>query len=121
MMDTLNTRKIGNNAETLACDYLQKNGLQLVDRNFFCSLGEIDLIMRDGEYLVFVEVRSRGKNDGNVFESVDQCKQTKIIKAATFYLQKKRLFDRVDCRFDVIGIHDGHIEWLKDAFSADYY
>jgi putative endonuclease len=120
-MEVLNTKKIGNIAEDQACDYLQKHGLILITRNFRCALGEIDLIMRDQEDIVFIEVRSQHKNFSDAFESVDHHKQTKLVKAATFYLQKEKLFDKINCRFDVIGIHNNNLEWIKDAFFIDHF
>ena len=121
MMDTHNTKKTGKAAEKKACEHLQANGLILVESNFFCSLGEIDLIMRDGEDLVFVEVRSRHRHIDDALESVDLYKQNKLVKVATFYLQKKQLYDKINCRFDIIAINDSKIEWIRDAFYADNF
>lgn len=124
-MVNLNTRKFGSVAEDLACNYLQANGLLLVERNFYCRLGEIDLIMRDRDDIVFVEVRSRkhhlADSDLNPIDSIDLYKQKKIVNSATFFLQKKRWLDKVNCRFDVIGIHNSQLEWIKNAFYADNF
>ncbi|MCB1770374.1 MAG: YraN family protein, partial [Candidatus Competibacteraceae bacterium] len=79
-------------AEDLALGYLQEQGLALVTRNFRCRTGELDLIMRDGEYLVFVEVRSRRyARYGTPAESVTRTKQQKLLRAAAFYLQRQHL------------------------------
>jgi putative endonuclease len=125
MKATLNTRTKGYQAEEYACLYLQKQGLQLVTKNYHCHYGEVDLIMRDGDEYVFVEVRSKQNNFyGDAAESITPSKQKKIIATAINYLQKQRLLDTVNTRFDIIGIHfstPGYIEWLKDAFSADYF
>lgn len=113
------TQQAGLAAENAACDYLQKQGLHLVTRNYRCRMGEIDLIMRDDTDLIFVEVRYR-KNDshGGGLQSVNSSKQTKLIRAASFYLQQKRLMDNTACRFDVVAINaSASIEWIKNAFQ----
>lgn len=112
----------GEQAEQHACDYLRKHGLQLIMQNFRCARGEIDLIMRDGDDIVFVEVRMRNHPDyGNAVESVTKNKQRKIIHTAVFFLQTKNWLDKVNCRFDIIAICHNHLEWIKDAFIADIY
>lgn len=111
----------GKKAEQLAEKYLQNKGLKSIERNYYSKMGEIDLIMKDKDELVFVEVRSRKSRDyGGSLASITQQKQHKIIKTAYLYLQKKRLFDKYPFRFDVVGI-DGQppeIQWLKNAFFA---
>lgn len=113
--------RIGKKAEKLAEKHLQKNGLKLIERNFYSRMGEIDLIMQDGEVLVFVEVRSRkSRTYGGSLASITVQKQQKIIKTAYNYLQKKQLFDKHPFRFDVVGIdgESSQIQWLKHAFYA---
>jgi putative endonuclease len=112
----------GANAEQQACEYLIKQGLQLITRNYDCKLGEIDLIMQDNQHLVFVEVRCRADvRFGTTLESVHQNKQRKIIRTALFYLQQQKLMDKVYCRFDVVGIEeDNKLTWVKDAFQVNY-
>ena len=110
----------GARAEDLALDYLQAQGLTLVARNFRCRTGELDLIMRDGEQLVFVEVRSRRYSSYGVpAESVTRTKQQKLLRAAAFYLQRQRL--DLPCRFDVVAIlqpgGESQIDWIRDAFQ----
>ncbi len=111
--------KKGKQAEKSAEKFLRKQGLELIDRNCFSRMGEIDLIMKDKDELVFVEVRSRVSQDyGGALASITQQKQQKIIKTAYNYLQKKKLFDKHPFRFDVVAI-DGNpprIQWLKHAF-----
>jgi putative endonuclease len=109
-------------AEDLALRYLEAQGLTLVMRNFRCRTGELDLIMRDGGSLVFVEVRSRRYiRYGTPAESVTRAKQQKLLRAATFYLQRQRL--DLPCRFDVVAIlrpgGEPHIEWIRDAFQLN--
>ena len=113
---------LGTAAEDLALHYLEAQGLTLVMRNFRCRTGELDLIMRDGGSLVFVEVRSRRYiRYGTPAESVTRAKQQKLLRAAAFYLQRQRL--DLPCRFDVVAIlHPGgesHIEWIRDAFQLN--
>lgn len=118
-MDTLN---IGQKAEQEAATFLEKKGLILLVRNYHCLFGEIDLIMRDHDDIVFVEVRKRSNPYyATPEESVDITKQRKLIKTALHYLQKQRWFDKVQCRFDVVGISKNQIEWIQDAFSAENF
>jgi putative endonuclease len=93
---------IGEAKETLACGHLQAQGLRLIERNYRCRLGEIDLIMQDGACLVFVEVRyRRGDGYGSALESVTAVKRRRILSTAQHYLQQHPT--RQDCRFDEIG------------------
>jgi putative endonuclease len=107
-------------AEDQARRYLEMRGLTLVTRNFRCRAGELDLIMRDGEQLVFVEVRSRRHSRfGTPAESVTRTKQQRLLRAAALYLQRQRL--DLPCRFDVVAILraevEPQIEWIRDAFQ----
>ena len=112
----------GKNAELLAQRYLEKIGLQPRENNYRCRRGEIDLIMYDGDILVFVEVRYR-KSElfGSACESVTSSKQRKLLAAANLYLQQHDVYS--PCRFDIVGITgdngDYRIAWLKDAFQSD--
>lgn len=110
----------GNAAEDVALRYLETRGLHLVTRNFRCRGGELDLILRDNEYLVFVEVRSRRSSQfGTPAESVTRTKQQRLLRAAAFYLQRQNL--DLPCRFDVVAIlqteTEPQIEWIQDAFQ----
>jgi putative endonuclease len=119
-MAILNKKEIGEQKERLAIEYLQTHGLQFVAKNYHCPFGEIDLIMADKDEIVFVEVRSRKNNAyGSAIESVDHFKQRKLLKSATYYLQKKELLDNINCRFDVIGFSNNRLHWIKDAFSYE--
>ncbi|MCX7552653.1 YraN family protein [Marinicella sp. S1101] len=111
----------GQQAETFAAQYLQRQGLKLLDQNYNTKLGEIDLIMRDGQCLVFIEVKFRARSDwAHAAETVTLSKQQKIIRTAQLYLQNKQLSDRVYCRFDVVAIdneiNEENLNWLKNAF-----
>jgi len=112
--------KTGVIAETLAAQYLQKQGLILLQQNYRCRLGEIDLILQDGETLVFVEVRLRtNPRFGGAAASIDLRKQKKIQHTADHFLST---LTRVPpCRFDAIlmqSTEPGKIEWIKNAFSV---
>ena len=95
----------------------------LVTRNYRCRRGEIDLVMRDAETLVFVEVRRRSSRAfGGALDSVDARKRARLVAAAEHFLMTKRIGDDRPCRFDVVAI-DGPfsraaIEWVSDAFDA---
>ena len=112
----------GTYAELLARKYLEKNGLKLLEQNYQCKAGEIDLIMRHGSELVFVEVRYRQKDAfGQAAESVVISKQRKIIRTAEHYLLSR--YTRYPaCRFDVISITGqaarDNIQWIPDAFQS---
>ena len=113
----------GEQAETAAIKKLQDNGLTLIERNFYVhQIGEIDAIMQEDDYLVFVEVRFRGsKNLVTPAETVNHTKQQKIIKTALYYLQTHNL-NHCNCRFDVVCATSEYdllkLEWIKNAFSA---
>lgn len=106
----------GERAEDKALDYLSKQGLKPVCRNFRCKHGELDLIMTDQNALVFVEVRFRSSDKfGSALESVTHKKQQRIIAAAQTYLSRQQSDGPV--RFDVVALSgDGSIQWVKNAF-----
>jgi putative endonuclease len=107
----------GQIGEDDALAHLQQQGLVLVERNFRCKGGEIDLVMQDKHALVFVEVRKRAdKNHGGAAASVTAGKQKRLIIAAQIYLQRYKMPPA--CRFDVIAIDGTEITWLKNAFDA---
>jgi putative endonuclease len=107
----------GLEAEALAFDYLCRQGLIEVERNYRCRFGEIDLIMRDGSTLVFVEVRMRASSAfGGASESIDARKQRKLLSAARHYIGSKGTIP--DCRFDAVLLNgDSRIEWIRNAFG----
>lgn len=112
-----NKRAIGAKKETMAIDYLTGQNVQILDRNYYFPGGELDIIGKDGEYLVFIEVKYR-KNDcfGFAAEAVTAPKQKKIRLGAGKYLYAKHLPQDTACRFDVIAIQGETIEWIKNAF-----
>lgn len=114
----MKTSQQGQLAEDQACQFLEKKGLSLVEKNYRCRTGEIDLIMQDQDALVFVEVRYRAKSDyGSALDSVDHNKIQKLISAANHYVAKHQP-DR-PMRFDVIGF-DASLKpkWISNAFQA---
>ncbi len=117
-------RKKGAYAEDQAYQFLIKKGLSLMKRNYFCKSGEIDLIMKDKNYIVFVEVRYRKDNAfGQAAISIGYQKQQRLIKTAQHYLLCTHQYDKFPCRFDALllslSIESPQIEWVKDAFSLN--
>lgn len=107
----------GNAAEQLAATFLQQKGLTLVEKNFRCPHGEIDLVMRDGKTLVFIEVRMRSNaNFGGAAMSITPSKQLKLKRSAERYLQ---IHGDTACRFDAVlmrTINTNAVEWIQNAF-----
>ena len=111
----------GKQAEQLACRHLQQQGLQLLEANYRCRLGEVDLIMSDHDTLVFVEVKYRSHSShGHAAEFVDSKKQQRIIRSAQHYLQQHPHYADRPCRFDVVSISgtENRLQWLANAFHA---
>src|SRR5215813_7945273 len=103
--------------EEEALRFLRREGLRLEERNYTCRLGEIDLVMRDGATLVFVEVRMRRNHSfGAAAESITPRKRARLLAAARHYLAGRRAMPM--CRFDAVLINNkGTPEWIKDAFG----
>jgi putative endonuclease len=123
-MDIYKPHQIGQDAELEACAYLQKMGFILIEQNYSCKQGEIDLIMQDQDHIVFVEVRVRHNDElGNALESITRSKINKLIRAATHFLQSEKCLYKVTSRFDVIAIQPVkgvmQLEWIKNAFTVD--
>lgn len=107
----------GQAGEDLALVFLQRRGLVLLERNFRCKGGEIDLVMREENMLVFVEVRKRAdRRHGGAAASITPRKQARLILAAQVFLQRYGTCPA--CRFDVIAIDGDSLDWLKDAIQA---
>lgn len=119
-----NTKTTGDQAEKLTVKYLIKAGLKLVEQNARSAYGEIDIIMRDDQEWVFVEVRyRRSQHYGGGLESVSYHKQRKLIKTAQHYIQSHHNSHFDSCRFDVVELsgelNAANINWIQDAFRAD--
>lgn len=117
-------RVLGEHVEQAALEYLSEAGLRLLDRNAHARGGEIDLVMGDGDGVVFVEVRYRGRNDyGGGAASVDAGKRRRVVHAAMAWLQRHPALQDAPCRFDVVdasGPADAPmLAWIRDAFRAD--
>jgi putative endonuclease len=110
---------VGAEKEDLARTYLERRGLHGVTSNYRCRLGEIDLVMRDADVLVFVEVRFRASDlFGTPAETVGPRKQRRLVAAAGHFLQRHRL--NLPCRFDVVAIGAGdRVDWIQDAFHVE--
>ena len=111
----------GQQVEQFVAKYLQQQGLRWLQSNYTTKAGEIDLIMRDEQALVFVEVKYRQQSNwAQAAETVTQAKQRRIIMAAKQYMQHKKVYDRVSCRFDVVAVDDSSqqlkVNWIKHAF-----
>ena len=117
-------RLSGDEAENLAYRNLRRAGLDPVTRNYHCRHVEIDLIMLDGDCLVFIEVRYRGGGSlVDAVTTVDARKQRKLVQTANVYLSKHPRFQHHSCRFDVVGVDrrangDVDIRWIRDAFRT---
>lgn len=115
------TQKLGLKGERIALNFLLERNLIFITKNYFTPFGEIDLIMQDDKTLVFIEVRYRQfMQYARSRESIDLYKQKKIIRSASFYLQKNPTWK--PCRFDVVAIQTTafykEIDWIKDAFQV---
>jgi putative endonuclease len=110
------TIAMGARSEEAAVEFLEGRGYEIVERNFKTKLGELDIVARDGDALVFVEVRSRTSDHfGNAVESVNASKRRRVSRMALLYLTWRRpVFSA--CRFDVLGITGDRIDHIKDAW-----
>lgn len=111
-------RRRGEQAEALAADFLRGEGLRIAGRNYRCRFGEIDLIARDGDTLVFVEVRSRSDAAfGGAAASINPAKREKLLKAARHYLAG--ISPAPPCRFDAVLLtgEPPRLEWIRNAIE----
>lgn len=115
----LTSKQTGDAWESAARDWLQSKGLHFIAANVHERGGEIDLIMREGNTIVFVEVRyRRSAQFGGAAASVIRSKQHKLLQTARLWLARHNgSFDTVDCRFDVLAFTGNDVEWFKDAFN----
>ncbi|RLE08726.1 YraN family protein [Candidatus Aerophobetes bacterium] len=118
--------KLGRRGEAIAVSFLKKQGYKIIERNYRSKLGEIDIIAREKDNIVFVEVKTRRSDDfGLPQEAVSYRKQRRLTKIALGYLAYHRLRG-MNCRFDVVGILMGrggevkNVELIKGAFEATY-
>lgn len=116
-IDSKNQRIKGHAYEDMATDFLKDKGYTILEQNYFCKIGEVDIIARCDNTVVFVEVKYR-KNDsyGNPLEAVTQAKMRKICRVADFYMMSHKLGE-VSARFDVIGVLGNEITHIENAFE----
>jgi len=113
---------LGRRGEKISVEFLRKQGYKIMDRNYRCPQGEIDIVAKDKDVLCFVEVKTRRTEKyGLPAEAVDWHKQKKLARTALTYLKEKNISQQ-DLRFDVISVYPDHIEIIKDAFlvTKDY-
>jgi putative endonuclease len=110
----------GSGAEARALDYLQGQGLRLLARNWRCKLGELDLVMQDGDTVAVVEVRSRARADrGSAAETIDARKQARLVRATRVWLARRPDLAERPLRFDVVTLDGGALEWRREAFDVE--
>ena len=117
----MNTRKTGAKYERVAAEYLQQQGVNILEYNYRNRRGEIDLIGRDGEYTVFFEVKYRRTDRNGVpAEAVNFGKQKTICRVADYYRMTHGMGEFSAVRYDVVAIEGEKITWYKNAFSHIY-
>lgn len=118
MAERKNKRQTGAAYERAAGYYLEQLGFEILEYNYRCRAGEIDIIAKDGDYLVFCEVKYRSDSKtGSPAEAVDCRKQRTIFRCAMQYLTQRHL-EEIPCRFDVIGIEGTEVTYIKNAFTG---
>lgn len=120
----MDRRQIGQHAEDIAARFLEAQGVELLIRNYRRRLGELDLVARQGDVLLIVEVRTRANDAyGGAAASIDFHKQRRITRAAQQLLQQRKDLAKLHARFDVIVVAhldaaEPHVEWIQHAFDA---
>ncbi len=113
----MNQREVGTRQESRAAEYLETLGYQILERNFRCRFGEIDVIAKQGDTYVFIEVKYRtGRTAGDPASAVDGKKQKKISKTADYYRMLHRIPGDMPCRFDVVAETPAEIRVYTNAF-----
>lgn len=113
-----NNREVGALYEQRAGEYLKSLGYQILEYNYRCKIGEIDIVAKKDGYLVFVEVKYRRRNgQGHPAEAVTPAKQRKLSKAAQFYCLVHGVTEGISCRFDVVSILGDNMELIENAFE----
>lgn len=117
----MNNREIGSAYENKAVEYLKKHSYIIIEQNYFCKYGEIDIIAKKKDMLVFVEVKYRKNSKTGIGENaVNRKKQMHIINSAQNYMIEKYKTDEMLCRFDVIAINGNILHHIKNAFDGYY-
>lgn len=112
-------KQLGKKGEKIAINFLEVRGLELIEKNFCIWGGELDLVMKDGEEIVFVEVKTRQSKDIKLEELISKNQQKKLINTARTWLGKKGI-NNVDWRIDVVGVvlqesQEPKLEWITNA------
>lgn len=124
-MNRKNRKVVGRRGEQVAISFLKEKGYRILDKNFHCKLGELDIVAQEGNQIVFVEVKTRQNLDfGLPQESLNYFKKKRLTRLALFYLASHYLKD-VPCRFDVVAVvfKEGNpksIRLIKNAFEATF-
>lgn len=118
-------KSFGKKGEDLAVSHLRSLNYEIIAKNYFSSYGEIDIIARQKNLLIFVEVKSRSSNFEAAFSSVSQSKQRKLAKTAMHFLSRHKIYEEMFTRFDVIAIVKGQngeykLNHMQDAFQPYY-
>ncbi len=120
MKQEKNSRAVGMAFEEKAILYLKEKGYEILDRNFTCRQGELDIVARDQDILAFVEVKYRkNARAGEPEEGVTGRKRARLLKAARYYLYCKEYPVETPCRFDVVAICGEELRHYRDAFDAE--
>jgi len=118
----INHISIGKKGEEFACKIIEGMGYKVLERNYRCNIGEIDLIALDGDVLVFIEIKTRSRSIEYAKEAVNRKKMKKLSLLASYYIKKKRL-QNPRVRFDVIAVHMSgkhlEFEYIRNAFTCD--
>lgn len=118
----MNKRVLGAQYEAETAEYLSRRGYRILERNFRCRFGEIDLICEKAGCIVFVEVKYRGSSRcGSPSAAVDRRKQVRISNAASCYLYLRHIPADTPCRFDVAAISSGSVRIIENAFPYRGY
>lgn len=113
----MNTKILGASGEQQAAEFLKEKGYKILETNFSNKIGEIDIIAKNKEFVVFVEVKARStKAFGLPSEAVNFHKQQKIHQVALSYLKSKKILEKVQCRFDVVEVLGDEIRHIENAF-----
>lgn len=115
----MNKRELGSRYEENAARFLTEQGYKILEKNFRCKIGEIDLIGKEDGYLCFIEVKYRSNGEyGLPAEAVDERKRKKIFLTALSYMNYRRLLPDTPCRFDIVVILDDRYSLIKNAFDG---
>ncbi len=113
----MNKRAVGSKYELLAVDYMEEQGMRILERNYRCKQGEIDIVGKEAQYLLFVEVKYRkNTSSGYPAEAVTPAKQKRIYQIARHYLYEHHLSEDTPVRFDVVAILGQEIQYIRNAF-----